>query len=214
MPHCLLGALLSAGLCHASKLLLQLSTVHQVACRPSAHPTHASLGICVCSPDQLPARRPPPPAPQYYGEDGVDPMQTGCLKTFPFLFYNSPQVGQRCQGCQLAPADQPALVPAGVRPAAAQGPQRCSLPFSFRLPPSMPAANSRPTTPGALSDRPFIPPAVFCPAGGRQGAQLPSHRQPGSGRGAGAAAGQVRGSAFARRANMPAPQAPAHGQHA
>ncbi|PSC74762.1 beta and beta-prime subunits of DNA dependent RNA-polymerase [Micractinium conductrix] len=27
----------------------------------------------------------------YYGEDGIDPMQTGCLKTFPFLFYNSPQ---------------------------------------------------------------------------------------------------------------------------
>ena len=30
----------------------------------------------------------------YYGEDGIDPMQTGCLKTFPFLFYNSPQVRQ------------------------------------------------------------------------------------------------------------------------
>jgi hypothetical protein len=28
----------------------------------------------------------------YYGEDGIDPTQTGCLKTFPFLFYNSPQV--------------------------------------------------------------------------------------------------------------------------
>ncbi|KAI3425875.1 hypothetical protein D9Q98_007848 [Chlorella vulgaris] len=27
----------------------------------------------------------------YYGEDGIDPTQTGCLKTFPFLFYNSPQ---------------------------------------------------------------------------------------------------------------------------
>jgi len=30
----------------------------------------------------------------YYGEDGIDPTQTGCLKTFPFLFYNSPQVGR------------------------------------------------------------------------------------------------------------------------
>ena len=37
--------------------------------------------VCVCVPQF------------YYGEDGIDPMQTGCLKTFPFLFYNSPQVG-------------------------------------------------------------------------------------------------------------------------
>jgi hypothetical protein len=31
----------------------------------------------------------------YYGEDGIDPTQTGCLRTFPFLFYNTPQASSQ-----------------------------------------------------------------------------------------------------------------------
>ena len=38
-----------------------------------------------------PCSLPNSPLQFYYGEDGIDPCQTGCLKTFPFLFYNSPQ---------------------------------------------------------------------------------------------------------------------------
>ena len=30
----------------------------------------------------------------YYGEDGIDPTQTGMLRALPFLFYNMPQASR------------------------------------------------------------------------------------------------------------------------
>lgn len=40
-----------------------------------------------------------------YGEDGIDPTQTGCLRTMPLLFYNSPQFAVQIEAG--AAADMP-----------------------------------------------------------------------------------------------------------